>query len=74
LGTVAAQQHLRAILGYLDMPTMGQPEVYLYLTPGLISPEGEIADATTQAFLQGYMRKFHRWVRQHVDTTAPAQV
>lgn len=72
LGTVAAQQHLRAILGYLDMPTMGQPEVYLYLTPGLISPEGEIADATTQAFLQGYMRKFHRWVRQHVDTTAPA--
>ena len=72
LGTVAAQQHLRAILGYLDMPTMGQPEAYLYLTPDLISPEGEIADETTQVFLEGYMRKFHRWVRQHVDATAPA--
>ncbi len=73
LGTVAAQQHLRAILGYLDMPTMGQPEVYLTLTPGLITPEGEITDATTEDFLRGYMRKFHRWVHQHAKTAEPAQ-
>lgn len=72
LGTVAAQQHLRAILGYLDMPTMGQPEVYLYVTPGLITPDGEIADETTRAFLQGYMKKFHRWVSRHVDAGVPA--
>jgi chromate reductase len=65
LGTVAAQQHLRAILGYLDMPTMGQPEVYLQLTAGLITPDGEISDASTKAFLQGYMKKFHCWVRTH---------
>lgn len=73
LGTVAAQQHLRAILGYLDMPTMGQPEVYLSLTPGLISPEGEIADEGTKAFLQGYMQKFHRWIAHHSDAGAPAR-
>ncbi len=73
LGTVAAQQHLRAILGYLDMPTMGQPEVYLSLTPGLISPEGEIADEGTKAFLQGYMQKFHRWIARHSDAGAPAR-
>jgi len=73
LGTVAAQQHLRAILGYLDMPTMGQPEVYLSLAPGLISPEGEIADEGTKAFLQGYMQKFHRWIAHHSDAGAPAR-
>ncbi len=72
LGTVAAQQHLRAILGYLDMPTMGQPEVYLYVTPGFFTAEGEIADETTKVFLQGYMQKFHRWVRQHADAAVPA--
>lgn len=74
LGTVAAQQHLRAILGYLDMPTMGQPEVYLQLTPDLITPDGEIADATTRAFLQGYMHKFHHWLRTHRRVDAPALV
>jgi chromate reductase len=73
LGTVAAQQHLRAILGYLDMPTMGQPEVYLTLTPGLITPDGEITDATTKAFLHGYMQKFHRWIRHHAKTAEPVQ-
>jgi len=73
LGTVAAQQHLRAILGYLDMPTMGQPEVYLTLTPGLITPEGEITDVSTKDFLHGYMQKFHRWIRHHAKTTEPAQ-
>lgn len=72
LGTVAAQQHLRAILGYLDMPTMGQPEVYLYVTPGFFTAEGEIADETAKVFLQGYMEKFHRWVLQHADAAVPA--
>ncbi|RUM97168.1 NAD(P)H-dependent oxidoreductase [Pseudaminobacter arsenicus] len=72
LGTVAAQQHLRAILGYLDMPTMGQPEVYLQLTASLITPEGDITDESTKAFLQGYMHKFHHWVRTHRRVDAPA--
>ncbi|OJU48807.1 MAG: hypothetical protein BGO03_15710 [Mesorhizobium sp. 61-13] len=71
LGTVAAQQHLRAILGYLDMPTMGQPEVYLQLTPGMFTGDGEIADESTKAFLQGYMQKFHRWVRTHSRVAEP---
>jgi chromate reductase len=28
-GTTMAQQHLRNILAYLDMPTLGQPEVFM---------------------------------------------
>ena len=29
IGTALAQQHLRNILAYLDVPTLGQPEVFL---------------------------------------------
>ena len=29
IGTAVAQQHLRNILAYLDMPTLGQPEMFL---------------------------------------------
>ena len=65
LGTVAAQQHLRAILGCLDMPTMGKPEVFIHLTPGLVSPEGEITDPDIRTLLAGFMEKFGRWVRRH---------
>src|SRR3954465_9031021 len=32
IGTAAVQQHLRSVLGYLDMPTLGQPEVYIHFT------------------------------------------
>src|SRR5512147_2752408 len=28
-GTAMAQQHLRLVLAYLDMPTLGQPEVFI---------------------------------------------
>ena len=27
VGTVVAQTHLRSVLGYFDVPTLGQPEV-----------------------------------------------
>lgn len=74
IGSALAQQHLRNVLAYLDMPTMGQPEVYLQLTPGMITPDGEIADESTRAFLQGYMHKFHQWVRTHRRVEAPALV
>ena len=40
IGTAAVQQHLRSVLGYLDMPTLGQPEVYIHFTDGLIDIEG----------------------------------
>src|SRR5215510_15976601 len=30
VGTAVAQQHLRNILAYLDVPTLGQPEVFIH--------------------------------------------
>lgn len=63
LGTVAAQQHLRAILGALDMPTLGQPEAFIRLTD-------ETVDASTRAFVHGWADAFVAHVDLHRQSRA----
>lgn len=62
VGSAIAQQHLRGILATLDMPTLGQPEVFLRFTEGLIAADGTIADDGTRKFLQGWMDRYAAWV------------
>jgi chromate reductase len=62
IGTAAAQQHLRSILGILDVRLMGQPEGYIVFKPGMIDDEGTITDEGVRKFLQGYMDRFAGWV------------
>jgi len=64
IGTACAQQHLRTILAYLDMPTLGQPEVFLQWKEGLIDERGDIGPGSRD-FLQGWMDRFLDWVRVH---------
>ena len=70
IGTALAQGHLRTVLGYLDMPMMGQPEVYLQNKPGLFGPDGAIGPEDTRAFLQKFVERFTAWVKQHADRVA----
>jgi chromate reductase, NAD(P)H dehydrogenase (quinone) len=63
-GTAMAQQHLRNVLAYLDVPTMGQPEVFIHAKEGLFDEAGNL-NAATKAFLQGWMDKYVDWVRKH---------
>src|SRR5512146_282535 len=37
IGSALAQQHLRNILAYLDVPTLGQPEVFLHVKDGFFN-------------------------------------
>lgn len=62
IGTAVAQAHLRSLLGYLDVPTLGRPEVCLRFTEELISDEGDIANEGTRALLQSFMNKYAEWV------------
>jgi chromate reductase, NAD(P)H dehydrogenase (quinone) len=62
IGTAVAQHTLRGILGYLDVPTLGQPEAYLHFTEGLIDADGTITNEGTRKFLQGYMDRYAKWV------------
>jgi chromate reductase len=64
-GTSMAQQHLRNILAYLDMPTLGQPEVFIQVKDGFFDAEGGIASADSKKFLQGWMDLYVAWVKKH---------
>ncbi|HEX5160851.1 MAG TPA: NAD(P)H-dependent oxidoreductase [Steroidobacteraceae bacterium] len=64
IGTAIAQGHLRTILGYLDMPTLGQPEAYIQVKEGFFDEAGNIANAETRKFLHGWMDKYATWVKR----------
>lgn len=65
IGSACAQQHLRSILGYLDMPTLGQPEVFLTAKEGFFNAAGEIADDRTRKFLRGWMDRYLAFVKKY---------
>jgi chromate reductase len=65
IGTALAQQHLRNILAYLDVPTLGQPEALVQAKEGLFNADGSIGEASAK-FLQGWMDKYAAFVRHHV--------
>lgn len=64
-GTSMAQQHLRNILAYLDVPTLGQPEVFIHVKDGLFDEGGNLINEGTRAFLQGWMDRYVAWVKKH---------
>jgi chromate reductase, NAD(P)H dehydrogenase (quinone) len=64
IGTAVAQQHLRTILAYLDMPVLGQPEAFLQAKEGLFDPAGGIG-AGSRDFLQKWMDRYLAWVASH---------
>lgn len=51
--------------GFLDMPMLGQPEVYLSWKDGVITDDGSVTDERTKGFLQGFVDKFAAWVDTH---------
>ncbi len=65
IGTAMAQQHLRNILAYLDMPTMGQPEAFLQAKDGLFDADGNIG-ATSKEFVQTWVNRYADWVKTHI--------
>ena len=64
VGTALAQQHLRNVLAYLDMPTLGQPEVFIHAKEGLFDDSGNIG-AASHDFLQKWMDSYVAWVKTH---------
>src|SRR4029079_18044219 len=64
ISTAGAQLHLRTILAYLDMPTLGQPESYIHVRDGFFDEAGIIAKPETRKFLHGWMDKYAAWVKR----------
>ena len=64
VGSAVAQLHLRTILAYLDMPTLGQPEAYIQVKEGFFDDAGNVANADTRKFLHAWMDKYAAWVKR----------
>jgi chromate reductase len=64
VGTALAQQHLRNILAYLDMPTLAQPEAFIRQKEGLYDASGAFGEASL-GFLQGWMDHYAGWIKRH---------
>ena len=63
-GAALAQQHLRNVLAYLDVPTLGQPEAFIQAKEGLFDEAGNIGAASRQ-FLQDWINQYVAWVKRH---------
>jgi chromate reductase len=67
-GAAMAQQHLRNVLAYLDMPTLNQPESYVQWTGELVTAGGEVGPGSRD-FLDGWMEAFVALVELHSGKT-----
>lgn len=66
IGTAMAQQHLRNVLAYLDVPTLGQPEGFIHAKEGLFDAGGGIGP-DSKKFVQGWMDHYVAWVKTHAS-------
>jgi len=63
-GAAMAQQHLRNVLAYLDMPTLGQPEAFIQWNDELVTAVGEVGEHSRD-FLNTWLADFLRLVATH---------
>lgn len=63
-GTALAQQHLRNVLAYLDVPLLGQPEMFIQAKDGLFNDDGTIGKASHD-FFQAWLHRYVEWVKRH---------
>jgi chromate reductase len=62
IGGFGANHHLRQSLVFLNVPAMPQPEVYLGAADKLFDAGGQLANAGTRTFLQGFMQAYAAWI------------
>jgi chromate reductase len=63
-GTSMAQQHLRNVLAYLDVPTLAQPEAFIQVKEGLFDVNGDLANTERKTLLQSWMNRYVDWVKK----------
>lgn len=61
LGTALAQQHLRSVLAYLDMPVLGQPEAYIQHREGMFAEDDSLTD-TSKDFARKWLEAYLAFV------------
>jgi chromate reductase len=67
IGTAIAQSHLRCVCAYLDIPLLGQPEMFIKHDATRIDASGKIVSEDTRKYLQGFVDKYVAWVKDHAS-------
>lgn len=67
MGGYSSQKNLRLALSYFDMPTVGQPEVFLSQSPDLFDGGEQIVRESTIGFLQSYIDRLVELIDSRVD-------
>ncbi|WP_019673254.1 NADPH-dependent FMN reductase [Psychrobacter lutiphocae] len=62
MGGYSSQKNLRLALSYFDMPSLGQPEVFLGNSPNYFDEDGNINAERTVKFIQDYIDRFVKLV------------
>ena len=73
IGTAVAQQHLRNVLAYLDVPTLGQPEAFIHAKEGFFDEAGgdrQPGHPEVPAGLDGPLRRLGEGTRHRLDVQA----
>ncbi|GAO01658.1 NADPH-dependent FMN reductase [Anaeromyxobacter sp. PSR-1] len=73
IGTAVAQSHLRGVLCFCNSPLMNNMEAYIQFRPGMITPEGQVTEESTEAFLRNYLNELHAFIVR-VLTVLPRDV
>ncbi|MCG7231297.1 NADPH-dependent FMN reductase [Corynebacterium propinquum] len=63
MGGYSSQKNLRLALSYFEMPTPGQPEVFLGQSPSLLDDAGAFNNDKTRDFVADYLRRFAELMR-----------
>ncbi len=61
LAAFGANQHLRQVLVFLNIPVMPAPEVYLGNVMDLFDENGQVLEET-KGFLESFIKSFEEWV------------
>ncbi len=64
ISTALAQQHLRNMCVFLDIPMLQQPEAFVRYKEGLIAGDGTVTDEEVRKFLQNFVDRFAAWVQR----------
>jgi chromate reductase, NAD(P)H dehydrogenase (quinone) len=67
MATALAQQHLRNMCVFLDVPLLAQPEAFIRYRKDLIAADGTVTDDEVRKFLASYVDEFIAWVRRFAE-------
>ena len=64
MATALAQQHLRNVCVFLDVPLLQQPEAFVRYSEGLFAQDGSVTDESVAKFLGNFIDKYLDWVNR----------